>query len=224
MLSRFDREIRPVMNQHAAALAGTLHDGMAHALSTARRNTVGLPHEEFPHLIPMHLRCSLRVDLRERALPGGWVVSGDSTKMGQLLLANDDLGVDLRFLKERRRTYPGGVPVAGPNKARRYAWGAFANYDSPLIGLDVSVDEPRERATILWLWDFDGPADLADSGFVQRLVHPIAPGVYGRAVPCDLSIDLMAGGQIYDRLKFAGDEEDTDFFNFELAETAEDEV
>lgn len=207
------------MHHEAAALSATLHESVAAALGKARTETKGYPHKMFPHLLPMVTRCALRLDLEGRDVPVGWRISGDPTKMGQLLLANDALGVDLRFLKERRRGYPGGVPPAGSNWRRKRAW---SSNDEPLEGLDVDAPD-AERTTILWVWDLDGPAEAADTGFTQRLVHTTAPGVYGRAVPCDLSIDIRPNGEIFDRLKFAGDPEDTDFFGVvELAETAED--
>jgi hypothetical protein len=140
--------------------------------------------------------------------------------MGQLLLTNEEHGIDLRFLKERRRTYPGGVPPAGRNRARI---AAYSNRDTPLPTLDDDfATGEKERTTILWVWDLVGSLAEEHPAFTQRLVHTTAPGVYGRAVPCDLSLDLLPTGGIFDRLEFVGGETETDFFRVELDETIED--
>lgn len=197
-------------------MSGPLNESMATAMGQSRADSRRYPHARFPHAMPMLLRCAMRLELEKAALPPGWELAGDSRLMGQLLLSHPNLAIDLRFLKERRNTYPGGVPVAGRNPARRRAWSA----DIPLP-LHVNVVEP-ERTTILWVWDFAGKPDDEESGFSQRLVHTTAPGTYGRAVPCDLSIDLLPGGGIFDRLEFAGGDDETDFFHVHLDETAQD--
>lgn len=223
MLSRFDREIRPVITDEAAALSATLHEAVAAGLAVARTSARPFPHEKFPHLLPMHVRCAVRMDLEQRALPRGWTPAGDSRLMGQLMLHNEDLRLDLRFLKERRRTYPGGVSPAGRNPTRQHAWREpeslpFSDEDFAALAAIEPV------TTVLWVWDFEGEAEDPEGGFVQRLVHTIEPGVFGRAVPCDLSLDLLPGGGIFDRLAFAGGDHETDFFPdaVELGETAED--
>lgn len=222
MLStRFDDEIRPVITHEAAVLSGTLNDSLAAALSHAKHDTKRYTYERFPFLMPMALRCAMRIELEAAELPTGWRLGGDSRLMGQLLLSNDEHCIDLRFLKERRRSYPGGVPPAGRNRARI---AAYSSRETPLPGLecnDLGTSEV-ERTTILWVWDLVGSLSEEHPAFAQRLVHTTAPGVYGRAVPCDLSLDLLPTGEIFDRLEFAGGEDDTDFFSVELDETAED--
>ena len=215
-MSRFEQEIRPVITQEAAALSATLTESMATAMGQARVDSRRYSHKDFPHVMPLLLRCAMRMELEKYALPPGWELSGNPRLMGQLLLAQSELAMDLRFLKERRRTYSGGVPPAGRNPARRRAWSAD-------IALPFQIDTNQpERTTILWVWDFDGEPHDEDTGFTQRLVHTLAPGTYGHAVPCDLSLDLLPGGGIFDRLKFAGGEDSTDFFHVQLDETAED--
>lgn len=215
-MSRFEQEIRPFITHEAAAFSSTLTESMATAMGQARIDSRRYPHEDFPHVMPLLLRCAMRMELASYALPTGWEISGNSRLMGQLLLTHSELAVDLRLLKERRRTYAGGVPPAGRNPARRRAWTGDIT-----LPFEVDAAEP-ERTTILWVWDFVGQPHDEDGGFTQRLVHTLAPGSYGRAVPCDLSLDLLPGGGIFDRLEFAGGEESTDFFHVQLDETAED--
>ena len=215
-MSKFEQEIRPFITQEAAALSGTLTESMATAMGQARVDSRRYSHKEFPHVMPLLLRCAMRMELEDYALPPGWTVSGNSKLMGQLLLTHEERAVDLRLLKERRRTYSGGVPPAGHNRARRRAW-------SGDIAFPFEVEPTEaERTTILWVWDFVGEPHHEDAGFSQRLVHTLAPGSYGRAVPCDLSLDVLPGGGIFDRLEFAGGEDSTDFFHVQLDETAED--
>jgi hypothetical protein len=221
-LSRFTDEVRPIITHEAAVLAGTLNDSLATALFHAKAETQRYRPEKFPHAMPMMLRCAMRLELEQADLPHGWALSGDSRLMGQLLLSNEEHGIDLRFLKERRRSYPGGIPTAGRNPARRAAW---SNRDTPLPTLegdDTFTLDGIERTTILWVWDLVGSLAEKHPAFRQRFVHTTAPGVYGRAVPCDLSLDLLPTGGIFDRLEFTGGELDTDFFSVELDETIED--
>lgn len=222
MSNRFNDEIRPVITHEAAVLSGTLNDALAVALSHAKAETARYDFTRFPHLMPMNLRCGMRLELERVALPAGWELGGDSRLMGQLLLSNDEHGIDLRFLKERCRSYPGGIPTAGRNPARRAAW---SNRDTPLPTLedgDTFTAVEEERTTILWTWDLVGSLAQDPPAFRQRFVHTTAPGVYGRAVPCDLSLDLLPTGGIFDRLEFAGGESEHDFFSVELDETVED--
>ena len=220
-MSRFDEEIRPIITREAGVLSSTLTESLATSLAYARDDTRRYPPTKFPHAMPMMLRCAMRLELENVSLPDGWELSGDSRLMGQLMLSNKEHGIDLRFLKERRRTYPGGAPPAGRNPSRIAAW---SNRDTPLPSLgaqDFEVEE-KQRTTILWVWDLVGSLAEEHPAFTQRLVHTTAPGAYGRAVPCDLSIDLLPAGGIFDRLEFAGGETDTDFFRVELDETVED--
>lgn len=220
-MSRFDDEIRPIITHEAGVLSSTLNESLASALSYARADTRRYPPKKFPHAMPMMLRCAMRLELEGVALPAGWALGGDSRLMGQLLLTNEEHGIDLRFLKERRRSYPGGAPPAGRSPSRIAAW---SNRDTPLPSLgrdDLEIVE-KQRTTILWVWDLAGSLAEEHPAFTQRLVHPTAPGVYGRAVPCDLSLDLLPTGGIFDRLEFPGGDTDTDFFRVELDETIED--
>jgi hypothetical protein len=218
----FETDIKPLVTAEAAVLSATLHECLALAIADGRTRNKGIPHDRFPFQLPMSVRCSLRLHLEARDLPQGWQVAGEPRQMGQLLLEQPDLGLQWRFLKERRSGYPGGVPIAGRNPKRRQVWSSDE--------LDLRLPQPSEvpgppqMTTQLWVWDFDGAPDNPKTGFTQRLVHTLEPGVYGRAVPCDLSLDLLPQGGILDRLTFQGTDENTDFFSVELAETANDEA
>ncbi len=69
---------------------------------------------------------------------------------------------------------------------------------------------------LLLLWDFLDTRKLDQ--FTLRIVHTLAPGVYGKAVPCDLIVDVRDGGTIFSHLRFPGSPEDDDFFIVEIAE------
>lgn len=200
---------RQVIEVQATVLGPVLHAGVATSLAAARTRNRGLSHQRYPYLIPSHMRAELREYLEANPLPNGWLLGGDSRRMGQLLLAQPDLNVEMRVLKERRRTYPNGVPVAGKNQARREVWA-----DVPIDDLDFSAP-PADPARFLLLWDFRrGSLDE----FTLRIVHTIAPGVYGKAVPCDLILDVNDGGEIYKRLAFTGSPDDDDLFAVDVAE------
>lgn len=147
----------------------------------------------------------MRNDWLDQGAPPGWRVAGDPRRMGQLQLVNDSENLVLRVLKERRRTYPGGVPVAGPNSARRAVW-----RQTPLA-IDLP-DEPilNEAIELLLLWD--RASEPGGSVVTVRLVHTLAPGIYGKRVPLDLSYELTPGGGIFDNLRFGGDPQDDDLF------------
>lgn len=204
-------DVRRAIEVQTEALGPVLYAGAATALTASRKRRRGLAHERYPHLLPLLMRVEMREFLEENPLPNGWVVGGDSTKMGQLLLHQPDLNLQMRFLKERRRTYPGGVPVAGRNPSRREDWIAEP-FD---FALPAGSNTPGS-VRLLLLWDFLSRRDL--KRFSLRIVHTLTPGVYGKAVPCDLILDVNDGGEIFKRLEFTGAPQDRDFFAVEIAE------
>lgn len=198
---------REIIQLEANRLGPTLHAGVSTALAGARMRNAGLQHRKYPHLIPTHLRVELREYLELNPLPSGWTMGGDARKMGQLLFHHPELSMELRFLKERRRTYPLGVPPAGNNKTRREVW-----TDVPFEGLHV-VRPKGKPVQLLLLWDFlEGDLDR----FTLRVVHTVAPGIYGKPVPCDLILDVRDGGEIYKRLEFTGSPDEEDLFAVEI--------
>lgn len=196
----------PVVTQQAGILGPRLFEGMAVAIQAADGRLRGLPHTTYPHLRPLLTRAEAREYWRREPLPQPWTLGGNPSLMGQLSLEAKELGLSLRLLKERSRTYPDGVPPAGRNPARRLAW------QEPLP-LDERIDDqPTSTAELLLLWDYAKSETVADSSFTLRIVHPIEAGEYGQAVRCDLDLRVQAGGTIFEQLVFRGDAEERHFF------------
>lgn len=169
----------------ANVMAAQMQGSMADALVASESRCYGLAHEKYPHLRPQFARCDLREHLSDTGLPPGWSLGGNPRRSGQLHLVSD--GMVVRVLKERRKHYPGGVPPAGHNRSRRAYWQG---------SLDVGdMDGALIKVTnFLFLWDYlDCAGD--ELAFTTRLVHPTAPGKYGRQVPLDVSLDLTGWGQ-----------------------------
>lgn len=203
---------RAVIEAQAQALGPVLHSGMAVSLAAARRRMRGLEHARYPHLLPLTMRAEFREFLELEPIANGWILGGDSRAMGQLLLQQPDLGLEMRFVKERRRAYPGGVPTAGKNHGRRQWW-TQDRLDFDALEASSDVVNP---VNLLLCWDFASNETLDE--FRLRIVHTLAPGSYGAAVPCDLILDVEDGGNIFTRLKFVGSEDDEDFFKIEIGE------
>ena len=207
-----NNEARAAIEAQAQALGPVLHAGMAVSLAAAGQRMRGLAHDRYPHLLPLTMRAEFREFLEREAISNDWVVGGDSRAMGQLLLQQPDLGMEMRFVKERRRSYPGGVPTAGKNSARRQRW-TQDPLDFLTSGAPQSVINP---INLLLCWDFASREKLDE--FRLRIVHTLAPGTYGAAVPCDMILDVENGGNIFSRLKFAGSDDEEDFFKVEIGE------
>ncbi|MGW6697246.1 hypothetical protein [Nocardia sp. NPDC055049] len=205
--------VTAAIETQAKALGPILFAGMAASLVSSGRRARSLSHPKYPHLLPLILRAELREFLETETLPNGWAVGGDPRAMGQLLLVNPVLGMEMSFLKERRRTYPGGVPTAGRNPARRARWTqGELDLDLGLPSLPSTADPEMK---LLLCWDFASRATLDQ--FVLRIVHTLAPGKYGSAVPCDLILEVQDSGSIFSHLKFAGsDDADEDFFTVDI--------
>jgi hypothetical protein len=208
-------DIHRMIEIQANALGPVLHAGVAAALVAARKRGRGLKHAKYPHLVPFLMRAELREFLEVNLLPDGWVIDGDSRKMGQLLLHHEDHNLEMRLLKERRTSYPRGVPPAGQNEARRKFW-VDVPLDLDLLSLEADAAARRrtEPIRLLLLWDFLTPQTLDE--FTLRLVHTLSPGTYGKAVPCDLVLDVKDGGEIFNHLEFAGSPDDENFFSIEV--------
>lgn len=203
---------RSIIEAQAQALGPVLRAGVAVSLSSARQRMRGLDHARYPHLLPLTMRAEFREYLEREAMPNEWSVGGDSRAMGQLLLQHVERGMEMRFVKERRLSYPGGVPHAGRNQARRQRW-TQDPLDLEFAGAPNNVINP---VNLLLCWDFASRTTLDE--FRLRIVHTLSPGTYGAAVPCDLILDVEDGGNIFSRLKFAGSDDDEDFFRVEISE------
>lgn len=208
-------DVRRVIEAQAHALGPVLHVGVATALAAARKRGRGLEHCKYPHLLPFLMRAELREFLETNRLPDGWVIDGDPRKMGQLLLQNQEHNLETRLLKERRTTYPSGVPTAGRNGARQKFWADLPlDLDLPSLEADAAFRRRSGSIQLLLLWDFLTPQTL--DHFTLRLVHTLSPGIYGMAVPCDLVLDVKDGGEIFNCLEFAGSPEEENFFPIEI--------
>jgi hypothetical protein len=211
-------EIRQAIEVQAGALGPVLHAGVATSLAGALTRNRGLQHTKYPHLMPLTMRAEMREYLEANPMANDWKVDGDPRKMGQLLLTHPDLNMEMQFLKERRRTYPGGVPTAGENKTRRQRW---SNDPLDLDLADAAHLDSTDPVRLLLLWDFLDAQTLDQ--FKLRIVHPLEPGVYGRAVACDLILDVNDGGEIFKSLEFTGSPDDDDLFGEIDIDEEEDE-
>lgn len=192
---------RSIIGLEATRLGPSLYAAMSVALVASENRARGLLHSKYPHLRPLLVRSELREYLESELLPSGWQVGGNPGLMGQVLLKNPELAVTLRILKERRKAYPQGVPPAGRNPARRREWQA------PLPAMEAAVNTEVE---LLLLWDYAKGGD--ETSFTLRIVHTTEAGIYGKAVECDLDLEVVAGGTIFETLSFQGDDDDEDFF------------
>ncbi|MBU1801525.1 MAG: hypothetical protein KKA97_04640 [Actinobacteria bacterium] len=190
--------IHDMIAAEAKRLAPRMHEVVADALTKAAKRLAGLDRTKHPVLLPIVMRADMRVILEDIGLPEGWELGGNSRLMEQLLLINRSLGIVQRFAKERRRNYPGGIRPAGQNRSQH----TFYSNDALDLGPEYADLRPAE-INLLLAWDLIG-AEVED-GFTLRVVHPLEPGVYGRAVPTDLSIDMLPGGEIFDNREFTGD-------------------
>ena len=194
---------RRVVGAEATLLGPRLYEGMSVAIPSAHARARGLAHTRYPHVRPLLVRCDLREYLESEAMPVGWRVDGNPGLMGQLILVQDELGLRLRVLKERRKTYPHGVPPAGSNPARRREWQA---------ALPIPQNSDRGRVELLLLWDYSN-RDEAGGAFTLRIVHTTEAGIYGQAVRCDLDLEVVAGGTVFESLSFTGGDDSEDFFS-----------
>lgn len=209
-------ETRRLVESEARLLGPRLFEGMSVGIAEADTRAKGLAHTKYPHLRPMIVRAHLREFLEAEGLPDAWRVDGNPTLMGQLYLLKRESGLKLRVLKERRRTYPGGVPTAGRSPQRRAHWQA------PLIPLSAFAGSRVARSSeLLLLWDYASNKENSE-GFTLRVVHPVEPGVYGRPVRCDVDFAVLPGGTIFENLVFEGDPEEEDFFAAEIDEAEND--
>lgn len=200
--------MRRLVAAQAQVLGPRLYEGLSVAIHAADSRARGLVHATYPHLQPLITRIEVREYLNRGGLPTPWTIGGNPALMGQLYLTAADLGLTLRMLKERRRTYPQGVPVAGRSPARQNAWQAQ-------LPLQMPYPSARPLAELLLLWDY-APAVEGESTFTLRIVHPVEAGVYGRAVRCDLDLSVQAGGTIFENLTFGGDADEEDFFRVDI--------
>lgn len=198
-----DKTLETVQNV-AAELAPALWGPFSDALAYASMQLADINHGKHPALRPLVARARLR-DLLEISgkLPRGWQIGGLPQRMEQLLLCTDE--VQVRFLKENALAFPGGVPAAGKNAARRAFW-------QPSLfqgGEEEKGALPLLR--LLLLWDYCVPGK-AEEGFTLRLVHTIDAGTFGYKTKIDASIPLFAEVQEIRELNFEEVSQEENFF------------
>lgn len=199
-------EMRRRIERSADILSVDLYEGVTTGVGTAREMLRALPNnDDYPHLLSLNARAFMREHWRGNGLPEGWEVAGNPRLMGQTMLLNPRDDMEFRLLKERRRRYPGGVPVAGSNAARQSAWRQL-----PLRLEMPDGPVPEGRTRLLALWDLTRIRDELQVRL--RVVHTLGPGVYGSRVPIDLSYEIRPSGGIFESLEFIGDPQDDDLF------------
>lgn len=196
---------REFVQQCVGEIAQPLYEGVSAGLADAGVRLAGYPNiERYPSLVPILARHSMRNYWVDGGMVGPWKVGGQPHLMGQVILVNADADLELRLLKERTKTYPGGVPAAGANRDRCNYWSA------PPLPLDIPGVAGVERTRLLLLWDrviAEGEWRIS-----VRVVHTLAPGYYGSAVPIDMSFNIQPSGQMFDQLAFEGEAQDDDLF------------
>jgi hypothetical protein len=194
-----------LISDAVAPISPLLFQDTSIALTNAERRIGDLTRSGAVHLRALTMREELRAMLVDQDLMG-WAIEGNPAKMGELYLKHPQAGLLLRVLKERRKTYPGGVPVAGSNQARRAYWAQHFQPTLPIPGLPTA-----EPLNLHLLWDLVNGQDI-EQGFTLRVVHTTEPGTYGSRVPIDLSVELDATVNPWANLQFLGDDEMEDFF------------
>lgn len=184
------------------------HDLMSVAIARAGNAMPDEGGADYQWYFAMSVRAHFSALCKTDALPEGWKSTGNPRLMGQIILANDELSLELRFLKERR-TYPGGVPIAGRNMARREYY--IGSEQLSLFEYGSVVLQPSPVKALL-LWDY---IDLANPklGFTSRIAVTNGPGVFGQRVPLIASVDVRSEPPIgFEGLMFSGDQEEVDLF------------
>lgn len=212
-------DMRSRVRREADAASVALWEGISTGVASAEATLRGIARrEDYGFLVPLLARVHTRNFWCDAGAPAGWTVAGNPKLMGQTVLRNDVQGMEMRLLKERRRTYPGGVPVAGWNRARRNSW------TQPSLDIVVPAHPLLdEYVRLLLLWDrlvVDGASVLT-----VRVVHTQSPGIYGKHVPLDLNYEIRSTGGVFDNLSFSGSPEDEDLFaDIERQENEDDDL
>lgn len=148
-----------------------------------------------PTMMRAHLTQSLRG--RKTLDTDGWHIKLDSLHMMSIRLTHPDLNANFRLLKERD-TYPGSIPTAKPGTLRSGSW-------NPTL-----FDTPTKNE-LLWLYDIINVEDHEHWEIPLRFVRATGTAAYGKPVPYDLSIPLVAQTGFYANRTFSTND-DTDFF------------
>lgn len=194
-----------LIEQCVGAIALPLYEGVSAGLAEATTRLDGFAHlDQYPALVPILARHAMRNYWVDAGVSRPWHVGGQPHLMGQVILTNADAAIELRLLKERSQTYPGGVPVAGRNPERQHYWA------EPPLPIEMPRSAPEERTRLLLLWDQVVEGD--EKKISVRVVHTLAPGYYGSRVPIDMSFNIEPTGQMFAQLTFEGEAQDEDLF------------
>ena len=212
-------DTKQLLMSRMQALTPALDEAIAWAIIRAETRATGLDHDRFPHLRPMTIRADVRLALEDSTSLHGWQVAGDSRKMAQLLLEDQQTGLELRFLKSPF-SQPDRIPHAGQNQARRRTW---SQRPLPLAAPgQLIVDTGLAGVTLLLLWSYQDATQRTE-GFDLRIVHTLEPGAFGRATVCDLDLVVPRSGILREEdLRFVVSEEEEDLFLIDVP--ADDEL
>ncbi|MDK8236776.1 hypothetical protein [Actinomyces urogenitalis] len=192
-----------LVTQAVNVLSAPLWEAQSSAMSETAIRCEGLnPHDHLSTWAHM-TRSTMRLALEGSDLPEGWTVGGNPRK-NELYLVNDQMR--LRYLKESRAAYPGGVPAAGSSMARRAYWA------QPLFETDRAGSRASgcDAIDLLLLWGYS--QQDADDGFTMRVVHTTGVGRIGQRTPLDLSIAVTPTVGLEGGLRFNAQTESTNFF------------
>lgn len=176
-----------------------LHQAQALALSDAASRCQGIDRASAAR--SLMVRACMRTALSAVALPDGWRVEGSPSQMEQLFVVGE--GLRLRYLREKASVFPGGVPAAGLNHARRAYWRGEQG------ALLTRQDGGGADENLLLLWGSDDTH--TESGFTLRVVRTVGEGRYRGRTPIDLSLPVYPeAGMEFER--FDTDQGDVNLF------------
>ena len=197
--------------QASAVLSEPLMEAFSTSVAHLESEASRYSQFRFPAIRPMLMRASVRLALEEGLLPEGARVGGNPHQNCELLIEYKNL--TMRVLKENRRLFPGGIPVAGRNDARRAYYQQMSLEDMLFTG-DSCEDAPL-NLILLWEWI---DVENRKQGVDLRLVHTIGAGRWSASpVPVDLSIPIVSDVGFYSNLEFETTEETQDFFATQIA-------
>lgn len=187
----------------AKAIGPVVHGTLSVAAADIARTlaAIDMPYKRHSYVYPLLTRGRLSDLLVATPMPEGWQVEYNGRQMGKLCVRSNEM--ELRLLKERK-SYPGGIPPAGRNKARREWYSQPALFELP----DTSLTRH-----LLLLWDYQDTSDLS-AGITLRIVMTEGPGKYPGRVPylASLPIDEDFANADIDSVAFAGEDEAEDFY------------
>ncbi|MDK6907418.1 hypothetical protein ACYATL_07155 [Actinotignum timonense] len=205
-------------NRTENEVGAVLFNYLSLAISKADHATKDFPAEDYGWHRSMTVRAHLGLGLDQGGLPGGYIVGGNRSRMGQLIILNHEQNVRIRILKERW-DYPGGIPIAGYNRARRDYYEVNSETLNRQLALPVvdpqakDMEITSDTLNLIMGWNFKDPENM-DQGFTARLVAPLEAGEYGKPVKSLFSIDIRPDTSIaYNELVFAQGDSIPNWFN-----------